>query len=62
MNRQPNRRGLAYVSKNTPPPQKKYAALPDKRENASKTLGVKSAKAVKAEQIIPLDDEELGEF
>ena len=54
---QPNRRGL-------PPPQRHQAALPDKRANTQKALPAKpaSARAVKAEQIIPLDDEDLGSF
>jgi methyl-accepting chemotaxis protein len=45
-----NRRGL-------PPPQKRQAALP-----APKAAGAKSAKAVKPDQLIPLDDEDFGDF
>ncbi|MDR0307917.1 MAG: methyl-accepting chemotaxis protein [Chitinispirillales bacterium] len=42
--------------------QKHTAALPDKRAKKPKALPAPSPKAVKAEQIIPLDDNELSEF
>jgi methyl-accepting chemotaxis protein len=50
-----------------PPPQKQrpiIAALPDKSGGKAKHAGkpAKPAKAVKAEEIIPLDDSEMGEF
>ncbi|MDR0306904.1 MAG: methyl-accepting chemotaxis protein [Chitinispirillales bacterium] len=45
-----------------PPPKKQYAGIPDKRANKPKALPAPSSKAVKAEQIIPLNDNELSEF
>ena len=47
---QANRRGL-------PAPQKKFAALP-----APKAAAKPSAKAMKSDQLIPLDDDDLGDF
>jgi len=55
--------GLGNARRNLPPPQIKrpvVAALPNK-SGASKQ-GSKPAKAVRAEDIIPLDDDELSEF
>ena len=47
-----------------PPPLKRpvVAALPDKSGKNKSAGAAKSTKAVKAEQVIPLDDDELGGF
>jgi len=51
-----------------PPPRSQHkpiiAALPDKTKKATGIVGksTKPAKAVKAEEVIPLDDDELSEF
>jgi methyl-accepting chemotaxis protein len=46
-----------------PPPRRVAAALPDKTKSKGQTATApKSTKAVKAEDLIPLDDDELNEF
>ncbi len=47
-----------------PPKRPVVAAIPDKTKKATGLVGksIKSSKAVKAEEVIPLDDNELSEF
>jgi len=49
------RRGL-------PPPQRQYAGVSDKRGAKPKMIASKPSKSMSSDQLIPLDDEDLGEF
>ncbi|MDR0305518.1 MAG: methyl-accepting chemotaxis protein [Chitinispirillales bacterium] len=48
--------------RNLPPPKRQPAGLPDKRANKPRALPGPYAKAVKPDQIIPLNDDELSDF